>query len=76
MLIPPDPDLELGSVSDQIIEEERALYPEATRTSDNLDVKDEPRSGRPVTDKDDTILDRIEQDRQISSYDTAKKLEI
>ncbi|GBP11395.1 Histone-lysine N-methyltransferase SETMAR [Eumeta japonica] len=46
--------------------------------SGNFDVKDEPRSGRPVTDKVvvDAILEKIEQDRRISSYDIAEELGI
>ncbi|GBP11140.1 hypothetical protein EVAR_73807_1, partial [Eumeta japonica] len=40
----------------------------------NLEVKDEPRSGRPVMDKGDTLLEKVEQDRHISSYDIAEEL--
>ncbi|GBP93783.1 Histone-lysine N-methyltransferase SETMAR [Eumeta japonica] len=42
--------------------------------SGNFDVKDEPRSGRPVTDKVDAILEKVEQDRHINSYDIAEEL--
>ncbi|GBP55244.1 Histone-lysine N-methyltransferase SETMAR [Eumeta japonica] len=47
--------------------------------SGNLDFKVESSSGRsglPVTDKVDTILGKVEQDRHISSYDIAKELGI
>ncbi|GBP19916.1 Histone-lysine N-methyltransferase SETMAR, partial [Eumeta japonica] len=42
----------------------------------NLDVEDDPRSGRPITDKVDAILEKVEQDLHISSYDIAEELEI
>ncbi|GBP64269.1 Histidine decarboxylase [Eumeta japonica] len=42
----------------------------------NFDVKDEPRSDRLVTDKVDAILEKVEQDRHISSYNIAEQLEI
>ncbi|GBP05226.1 hypothetical protein EVAR_76693_1 [Eumeta japonica] len=41
--------------------------------SGNFDVK-EPRSGRPVTGKGDTILEKKDRDRCIN-YDIAKELE-
>ncbi|GBP82748.1 hypothetical protein EVAR_76826_1 [Eumeta japonica] len=37
--------------------------------SGNFDVKDEPRFGRPPLDKVDAILEKIEQDQHINSYD-------
>ncbi|GBP10828.1 hypothetical protein EVAR_5421_1 [Eumeta japonica] len=40
----------------------------------NFDVKDQPRSGRPVTNKVDAILEKIEQDQHISSYHIAEEL--
>ncbi|GBP32205.1 hypothetical protein EVAR_27629_1 [Eumeta japonica] len=40
--------------------------------SGNFDVKDEPRSGRPVTDLVDAILEKVEHDWHISSYDITK----
>ncbi|GBP82245.1 Putative uncharacterized protein FLJ37770 [Eumeta japonica] len=43
--------------------------------SHDFDVKDEPRSGRPVTDKVDAILEKVKQDRHIS-YDIAEELGI
>ncbi|GBP95746.1 Histone-lysine N-methyltransferase SETMAR [Eumeta japonica] len=44
--------------------------------SSNFDVKVEPRSGRPVTDKVDAILDIVEQDHYISSYDIPENLSV
>ena len=44
--------------------------------SRNFDVKDEPRFGRPTTEKSDEILEKIEQDRHISSHDIAYELNI
>ncbi|GBP48253.1 Cyclic AMP response element-binding protein A [Eumeta japonica] len=44
--------------------------------SGNFDVKDEPRSGRPVTIKGGAILEKIEQDWHINSYDIAEELKI
>ncbi|GBP58691.1 Histone-lysine N-methyltransferase SETMAR [Eumeta japonica] len=44
--------------------------------SSNFDIKDEPRSGRPVTDKVDAILEKVEQDWDISSYDITEELGI
>ena len=44
--------------------------------SRNFDVKDEPRSNRPITEKSDEILEKIEQDRHISSHDIAYELNI
>ncbi|GBP68858.1 hypothetical protein EVAR_46175_1 [Eumeta japonica] len=40
------------------------------------DVKDEPRCGRSLTNKVDAILEKVEQDRHISSYNIAKELGI
>ena len=39
-------------------------------------MKDEVRSGRPVTDKISVIFDKVEQDRHISSYDVIKELHV
>ncbi|GBP03540.1 hypothetical protein EVAR_101864_1 [Eumeta japonica] len=44
--------------------------------SSNFDVKDEPHCRLPITDKDDAILEKVEQDRHISSYNVAEKLGI
>jgi len=42
--------------------------------SENFDVKDTLRSGRPITEKVDEIMEKVEQDRHISSHDIVKKL--
>ena len=39
-------------------------------------MKDEVRSGRPVTDKISAIFEKVEQYRHISSYDIAKELDV
>ncbi|GBO99700.1 hypothetical protein EVAR_796_1 [Eumeta japonica] len=44
--------------------------------SGNFDVKHESRSGRPVKGKVDAILEKVEQDRHISSYNVAEELGI
>ena len=44
--------------------------------SGNFDVKDEPRPGRPIVEKVDEILKKIEVDRHISSRDIATELNI
>jgi len=44
--------------------------------SGNFDVKDAPRSGRPIVEKVDEIPQKIEEDRHISSYDIAAELNI
>lgn len=44
--------------------------------SGNFDVKDAPRSGRPITEKVDEILQKIYEDRHISSYHIAEELNI
>jgi len=44
--------------------------------SGNFDVKDAPRSGRPVTGKVDEIIKKVEQDRHISTHDIDKELNI
>ncbi|GBP17964.1 hypothetical protein EVAR_16906_1 [Eumeta japonica] len=41
--------------------------------SGNFDVINNPRSGRPVTDKVNAVLKNVEQDRNISSYDIAEE---
>jgi len=45
------------------------------RKSGNFDVKDAPRSGRPIIRKDE-IMEKIKQDRYISSHDIDKELNI
>lgn len=44
--------------------------------SGNFDVKDAPRSGRPAFEKVDEILEKVDQDRHISSHDIALELNI
>ncbi|KAL9919300.1 histone-lysine N-methyltransferase SETMAR-like [Glossina fuscipes] len=44
--------------------------------SGNLDVQDAPRSGRPITEKVNEILAKVEQDRHVSSHDIARDLNI
>ncbi|GBP84627.1 hypothetical protein EVAR_65552_1 [Eumeta japonica] len=54
----------------------RARSGAANAKSGNYDLKDESRSGRPVTDEVDTILERVEEDRHISSYNMNEELGI
>ncbi|GBP42999.1 hypothetical protein EVAR_49487_1 [Eumeta japonica] len=49
---------------------------EITAVDANHDVKDELRAGRPLTDKVNAILEKVERDRHISSNDIAEGLEI
>ena len=42
----------------------------------NFDVKNAPRSSRLIIAKVDEFIEKIEQDRHISSHDTAKELNI
>ena len=44
--------------------------------SRNFDVKDEPPSGRPITEKNYEILEKIERDRHMSSHDIVYELNI
>jgi len=44
--------------------------------SGNFGVKDAPRSGRPIVEKVDEILQKIEEDQHISSYDITAELNI
>jgi len=44
--------------------------------SENFYVKDASRSGRPITGKVDEIIEKVEQDRHISSHDIGKELNI
>ncbi|XP_035744177.1 histone-lysine N-methyltransferase SETMAR-like [Vespa mandarinia] len=44
--------------------------------SGKFDINDAPRSGRPITEKVDEIMKKIEQDRHISSHHVAKELNI
>ncbi|GBP84185.1 hypothetical protein EVAR_61378_1 [Eumeta japonica] len=44
--------------------------------SGHFDVKDEPYYCRPVTDKMNAILEKVEQDQNINSYDIVEELGI
>ncbi|GBP17321.1 Cap-specific mRNA [Eumeta japonica] len=44
--------------------------------SNNFGVKNEPRSGQPVMNKINAILEKVEQDRHITSYHIAEELGI
>ena len=44
--------------------------------SGNFSVNDKVSSGRPVTDKISAILEKVDQDRLISSYDIAEELDV
>ena len=44
--------------------------------SRNFNIKDQPRSGRPITEKSDAILEKIQQDRHISNHDITYELNI
>lgn len=44
--------------------------------SGKFDVKDESRSGRPITEKADEILEKVQQDKHISSVDIGMELGI
>jgi len=42
----------------------------------NFDVKDEPRSGRPITEKSDEIMVKVERDKHVSTVEIARELGI
>ncbi|KAG5348438.1 SETMR methyltransferase, partial [Acromyrmex charruanus] len=42
----------------------------------NFDVKDAYRSGRPIVENVDEILQKVKENRHVSSYDIAKELNI
>jgi len=44
--------------------------------SENFDVKDAPRFDRLITGKVDEIMEKVEQNRHISSHDIGKELNI
>lgn len=44
--------------------------------SGNFNVKDESRCGRPITEKSDEILEKVQQDKHISSVDIGMQLGI
>ncbi|GBP79344.1 hypothetical protein EVAR_99568_1 [Eumeta japonica] len=56
--------------------EKKVLRGTVFMRSGNFDVKDEPRSGRPVTDKVNVILKEVKQVQHINSYRIAEELEI
>lgn len=60
-----------GAVSDRTAREWFARF-----RSGNFDVKDAPRSGRPIVENIDEIMQKVEQDRHISSVCIAKELNI
>ncbi|GBP64773.1 hypothetical protein EVAR_14969_1 [Eumeta japonica] len=51
---------------------QRGVGKSSTKEFGNFDVRDEPHSGRSVTDKVDAILEKVEQDRRISFPDTVQ----
>ncbi|GBP84760.1 hypothetical protein EVAR_67318_1 [Eumeta japonica] len=68
-----------GSVPDQrrikqCAEKSSLACRRARRRKRNFDVKCGHRSGRPVTDKVDAVLEKVEKDRHISSYNIAEEL--
>jgi len=40
----------------------------------NFDVKDEPRSGRSITEKSDEIMVKVERDKHVSTVEIAREL--
>jgi len=42
----------------------------------NFDVKDEPRFGRPITEKSDEIMVKVERDKYVSTVEIARELGI
>ncbi|XP_011050932.1 PREDICTED: histone-lysine N-methyltransferase SETMAR-like [Acromyrmex echinatior] len=42
----------------------------------NFDVKDEPRSGRPITEKSDEIMEKVKRDKYVSIVEIARELGI
>ena len=42
----------------------------------NFNVKDEPRSGRPITEKSDEIMEKVECDKHVSTVEIARELGI
>jgi len=42
----------------------------------NFDVKDAPRSGRPIIEKGDKIMEIVESDRHVNTVSIAQKLNI
>lgn len=60
-----------NAVSERTVQEWFARFRQG-----NFELKDRTRSGRPMVDKDNEIMEIIKQDRHISSYDIAKELGI
>ncbi|KAG5323495.1 SETMR methyltransferase, partial [Pseudoatta argentina] len=42
----------------------------------NFDVKDEPRSGRSITEKSDKITEKVKRDKHVSTVEIARELGI
>ena len=42
----------------------------------NFDVKDEPRSARPITEKSNGIMVKVERDKHVSTVEIARKLDV
>ena len=51
-------------------------YQHVQHKARNVNVKDAPRSGRPITRKFDEIIQKIEQGQHINSRDIDQKLNI
>ena len=65
-----------GVYGDECLRERQCQNWFASFGSGNFGLKDEPRPGRPIVEKVDKILKKIEVDRHISSRDIATKLNI
>ena len=65
-----------GVYGDECLSERQCQNWFARFRSDNFDVKDEPRPGRPIVEQVDEILKRIEVDRYISFRDISTELNI
>ncbi|QQP57101.1 Histone-lysine N-methyltransferase SETMAR, partial [Caligus rogercresseyi] len=74
-----------GENASQVAENVNSVYGPDTVTanhwfrrfrSGNFDVKDTPRSGRPIVENIDKIMEMIESDRHVSTVSIAKELNI
>ena len=65
-----------GVYGDECLSERQCQNWFARFRSGNFDVKDELRPGRPIVEKVDEILKKIEVDRHISSRDIATELNV
>ena len=65
-----------GVYGDECLSERQCQNWFARFRSGNFDVKDEPRPGRPIVEKVDEILQKVEVDRHISSRHMATELNI